>query len=35
MMNIADEFQACESTCHECTLKDEAENYKGEIKRDL
>ena len=23
--------QACESTCHECTSKEEVENYKEDI----
>ena len=24
-------YKACESTCHECTSKDEVENYKNYI----
>ena len=29
-MNKGNAFQACESTCHECTSKD-VENYKEDI----
>ena len=31
MMNRVDALQACESTCHECTLKDEVGHYKKDI----
>ena len=31
MMNKVDALQAFESTCHECTLKDEVENYKEDV----
>ena len=31
MMNKIDALQACESTCHECTLEDKVENYKEYI----
>ena len=31
MMNKVDALQACQSTCHECTLKDKVENYKEYI----
>ena len=31
LMNKVDALQACESTCHECTPKDEVENYKEDI----
>ena len=24
-------YEACETTCHECTSKDKAENYKEDI----
>ena len=27
-MNKVDTLEACESTCHECTLKDGVENYQ-------
>ena len=30
IMNKGNAFQACESTCHECTSKD-VENYKEDI----
>ena len=31
MMKKIYAFQACESTCHECTSKDEVNNYKEYI----
>ena len=31
MMNKVDLLEACEPTCHECTLKHEVENYKEDI----
>ena len=31
IMNKVDALQACESTCHECTSKDEVGNYKKYI----
>ena len=31
MMNKVDELEACESTCHIYTLKDEVENGKEDI----
>ena len=31
MMNKVEALQACESTCHESTSKDEVESYKEDI----
>ena len=31
IMSKLDAFQASESTCHECTSKDEVENYKRRL----
>ena len=31
IMNKVDALQACESTCHDCTSKDEVENDKEDI----